>query len=290
MHYDDLSLATKSNIAVASQLTRVSDIWVGEAAHPDSLRKVTPAIDEFAWSPADRIVYTSTVSGNRDLWTMAPDGREQRQITANTGDNGVPAVTDDNAYVAFVSNRTGLAQVWRMSADGANQLQLTRGAGKYYPSTSPDGRSVLYNTTDDWHLWRVSIDGGEPVGLTDYVAMRPAVSPDGKMIACVTRDEAKRELLIIPFEGGPPVKRFAINGRASRIQWAADNKSLFYAVEHEGAAAIVKQSLDGATPKEVVSFPQNDLFDFAFSPDGQMLAVTRGDWQDDIVLVSDLNH
>lgn len=57
------------------------------------------------------------------------------------------------------------------------------------------------------HLWKVPIDGGEPLRLTDYIASRPSVSPDGKMIACLGRNESKRELLIIPFEGGQPLKR-----------------------------------------------------------------------------------
>jgi hypothetical protein len=35
---------------------------------------------------------------------------------------------------------------------------------------------------------------------------------------------------------------------------------------------------------------EDDIFDFGYSPDGQQLAVTRGDWQFDVVLVNGLNQ
>src|SRR5262249_39871815 len=93
IHYGNLSLAAKSDVAVPAQVMRVSDLWVGAARQPQSLRKITSAIDEFTWTPTGRIIYTSTTTGNRDLWTMQPDGLEQKQITSNGSGNGVPAVT-----------------------------------------------------------------------------------------------------------------------------------------------------------------------------------------------------
>jgi len=284
--YGDLSLAAKSDLTVATQVTRFSDIWTGAARPPLSLKKITSAIGEFSWGPNGRIVYTSTISGRRDLWTMQPNGIDQKQITADGSANAVPAATADNNYVVFVSDRSGLAQIWRMNADGTNQTELTSGLGKYYPAISPDGRWVIYNTTDDWHLWRVSINSGEAKLLTDYVATHAAISPDGKLIACFTRSGSKDELMILPFQGGPPLRRFTLKGSVHRIQWTADNTALFYAVD----GAILRQSLAGGLPAEIVRFEDDELFDFGFSPDGQLLAVTRGGWEHDVVSIAGLNH
>ena len=46
--------------------------------------------------------------------------------------------------------------------------------------------------------------------LTDKLTARPAVSPDGKLVACVYRDAVTSpfRLALIPFEGGDPVKVF----------------------------------------------------------------------------------
>ncbi len=44
-------------------------------------------------------------------------------------------------------------------------------------------------------------------------------------------------------------------------------------------------------PTEVIAtFDQEELFDFDYSADGQFLAVTRGGWKHDVVLISDLNR
>lgn len=72
------------------------------------------------------------------------------------------------------------------------------------------------------------------------------------------------------------------------MQWTADGMALIYGVERNGLMALVKQPLDGL-PQEIVGFDDGELFDFGYSFDGQTLAVTRGSWQHDIVLISDLN-
>lgn len=144
-----------------------------------------------------------------------------------------------------------------------------------------------------WHLWKVSIDRGEPLQLTGYIASRPSVSPDGKMIACVGRNESKHQILILPVEGGRPLKRIDYSGDSlsgTRIEWTPDGKAVIYTIRPSRPAAIVRQSLDGGPPIESASFDQDELFDFGYSIDGRFLAVTRGGWHHDIVLISDLNR
>jgi len=288
--YLDLSVASNADKAVASQATRVSDIWVGPSREPENLKKITQAIDA-CWTPNGRLVYSSTASGNYDIWTMRPDGMEQRQLTVNAAVNGQAGVTPDNRYIVFTSNRTGAFQVWRMNLDGANQIQLTSGVANAHPTISPDGKWVIYNTTDDRRLWKVSIDGGEPLQLTSYIASRPSVSPDGRMIACIGRNESKHQILIVPVEGGPPLKRIEYSGDSlsgTRIAWTPDGKAVIYAARMGTPSAFFKQSLDGGPPEEIASFAQDEVFDFSYSIDGQSLAVTRGAWKHDIVLISDL--
>lgn len=182
-----------------------------------------------------------------------------------------------------------------MNIDGSNQVPLTNGAGKDYPAVSHDGKWVLYNTTDDWHLWRVPIDGGEPERLTDYPASYPSVSPDGKMIACMGRNEPKfgLSILILRSEGGQPLKRLEFTGggfSGVRMQWTPDGKALIYATERQSSQALMKHSLSEGPPGQIVDFAEDALFDFGYSIDGQFLAFTRGGWQHDIVLISDLHR
>jgi len=222
---------------------------------------------------------------------MQPDGSEQRQLTVDSRTNATPAVTPDNRYIIFMSNRTGVFQVWRMNIDGSNQVQLTNGSGKNFPVISPDGKWVVYNSTDNWDLWRISIDGGEPTRVIEQPAYFPSVSPDGKMIACLGRSESKAALLILRFAGVQPQKTIDLAGQTisgTRILWTPDGQALIYAAERDGVTRLVKQSLSGGKTEEIMKI-EDELFDFGYSPDGQLLAVTRGGWQHDVVLISDLN-
>jgi Tol biopolymer transport system component/DNA-binding winged helix-turn-helix (wHTH) protein len=285
--YSDLSVATNADYAAASQSILESHIWIGRDAQ--NLKRITPALNNFCWTADGRIVYSTTASGNTDIWIMKPDGTEQKQLTVNTGINGSPAISASGGYIVFVSNRTGSFQIWRMNFDGSNQTQLTHGSAKNYPALSPDGKWVLFNSTDDWHLWRVSVDGGESSQLTDFYAATPSVSPDGKMIACIGRNESKRQLLILPFDGGPFIKTFEFFGWISRIQWMNDGTAVMYAGERAGRRAIMRQSLNGELSEEPLSLDTDELFDFGYSVDGRSLAITRGGWLYDIVLISGLN-
>ena len=290
--YLDLSVASGAGKAVASQATRNSDIWLGPVREFKSLKKITQAIDHFCWTPDGRLVYTSTAGGNIDLWIMHPDGTGQKQLTVNAGVNGTPVVTPDNRYIVFSSNRTGALQVWRMNLDGANQIQLTKGGPNSSPTVSADSRWVIYNTTGDWHLWKVSIDGGEPVQLTSYYGVAPAASPDGKMIACLGRDASKEEILLVPLEGGQPLKRIQFPATTiawTRVDWTRDGKALVYAVLIGSRTAIFRQSLDGGPPEEIAGFEHDELSDFGYSHDGQFLAAIRCVWKHDMVMISDLN-
>jgi len=177
-----------------------------------------------------------------------------------------------------------------MNVDGSNQTQLTSGSAKNYPAISADGKWVLFNSTEDWHLWRVPIDGGEATPLTDFVAGMPSVSPDGKTIACIGRNESKREFLILPFEGGQPIKKLEFFGWMSRVQWTNDGKTVIYAGERNGRTALIRQSLNGDLIEDPLNLDTDELFDFGYSVDGRSLAITRGAWLSDIVLISGLSQ
>jgi hypothetical protein len=50
----------------------------------------------------------------------------------------------------------------------------------------------------------------------------------------------------------------------------------------------MRQSLNGDLNEEPLSLDTDELFDFGYSVDGRSLAITRGGWLYDIVLISGL--
>jgi Tol biopolymer transport system component len=184
-----------------------------------------------------------------------------------------------------------------MNIDGSNPMQLTTGSGEYGgPHCSPDSQWVVYTSfgAGKVALWKIPIDGGEPIQLTDKFTAKPEVSPDGKLIACFYTTGAPEppKLAVIPFEGGPPVKIFdvapTVDQYSNNIHWTADGRALTYRDGRSGTINIWSQPLSGGKPVQLTNFKADILNSFGWSQDGKQLAYSRGIATSDVVMISDL--
>jgi TolB protein len=142
-------------------------------------------------------------------------------------------------------------------------------------------------------LWKVAIDGGDPVQLTNKSSELPAVSPDGKWIACLYWNEQSnvpKRIAIIPFAGGEPIKQFDSPQSEILLQpirWTPDGRAITYADKHSGVSNIWAQPIDGGPAKRLTDFKDSEVFWYDWSHDGRQLACARGAWISNIVLISD---
>ena len=109
--------------------------------------------------------------------------------------------------------RGGLPHIWRVDLDGSNLKQLTFGdtggdtRGYDRASLTPDGEWVIFNSygSAGKHTpWKVSVNGGEPVRLSDRQLVCNAVSPDGQLIACYDafQQQGSWKIVLLPVAGG----------------------------------------------------------------------------------------
>jgi Tol biopolymer transport system component len=180
-----------------------------------------------------------------------------------------------------------------MEINGRNPVQLTRGGGETLPTVSPDGSSVVYSTVDAAgpRLWKLKLDGSDPVQLIQQKASRPVYSPDGKMLLCIymQTDTAPWEIAVIPAEGGAPLKTFKITSGMyweGGLRWGPGGQSYTYVDNRDGVSNIWMQPLSGEPPKKLTAFTSGQIFRFDWSRDGQMLAVDHGIVINDVVLIS----
>lgn len=238
-----------------------------------------------SWTPDEKIVYASRASGNLDIWIMNQDGSNQKQLTANAGNNRWQTVSADGRYIVFTSDRTGTDHIWRMNIDASNCKQLTDGNREGWPAFSPDGEWVLYNSLGNNLLWKVSIDGGEPVQVIDRLSGSPAVSPDGKLLASFYLDEVGK-VAIYPFGGGEPIKSFEI---WNWVRWTPDGRELAY-IDRRNLSNIISQPKDGSPSRHMTDFKDGRIFNFAWSHDGAQLVLARGTVTNDVVLINDFKN
>ncbi len=82
---------------------------------------------EPAWSPSgDFIAYSSTKSGNYDIWIIDLKTGKQRRLTSSPAYDGDPSWSPEGDRIAFVSSRSGTREIWMVFADGKNLKQVTR--------------------------------------------------------------------------------------------------------------------------------------------------------------------
>ena len=251
-----------------------------------------------SWTPEGRIVYATEMSGHSDVWIMNADGSMRKQLTSNAEQNIDPSVSPDGRYVAFYSTRTCWGDAGRIDIDGSNPRELTRGLLTWQEAWTPDSKWVLFLNYPDWKIWKVPVDGGTPVPVTDRPAFRPTVSPDGKSLACFysksnaeVSTETVYDLAILSLDGTSPPKIFSFRGRRldtafALLQWSVDGSAILYNSSVDNVVNIWRQQIAGGEPKQVTDFKDSEISSFAWSRDGRSLALPRGTLVSDAVMIS----
>lgn len=244
-----------------------------------------------SWTPDRKIVYTSQINGEQNLWITEPNGTP-KQLTAHAGFSEQPAVSPDGRYIVFLSNRNDQEHLWRIDIDGKHPMQLTRGQGDQQPTFTGDGRAIIFRSGSPAGLYRVSIDGGEPVRLTPRGGFDPNVSPDGKTIVCGYRPSpaARNQISILGIEGGEPKMISDCPAQFGRIRWMPDGNGIAYVPRQAGVGNIWIQPINGSAPAQLTHWSSSPIFTFDWSRDGKWLAYASGSLTSDVILITDAGH
>ncbi|MFZ0061202.1 MAG: DPP IV N-terminal domain-containing protein, partial [Pyrinomonadaceae bacterium] len=203
------------------------------------------------------------------------------------------AVSPDDRYLVFSSDRSGTYNLWRVELDGGEPVRLTSGEGDVSPRFSPDGSWIVFQRgfPAGAKIWRVPINGGDAIRLTETRGQKPDVSPDGKLIAYHSLDS---DLATSPwifgamsFDGGPMIKRFSFPVTVGErlVRWVPGGWGLAYLDSPGGISNIWVQPLVGGVPQQLSNFKTERIDSFDWSPDGRQLAIVRATETSDVVLI-----
>lgn len=289
-NYHYVSLTSASRTLLAGHTELLTHLWIAPEGDAVRARRVSSGLGDYKfirWTPDGKLTVAAFGNKNIDIYLRDVEGAEIKQLTVNAGTNWGNEVSPDNRYIVFDSDRTGDLHIWRMDIDGGNPVQLTNGSGEKFAEISPDGKWVVYTSYRDWTLWKVSIEGGESVKIANAYARESAISPDGKWIVYMASESNQYGLM--PFSGGAPVKTFDLppdSPLMQRVRWSPDGQSLQFIVKRDDVENIWQMPLDGGSPKQITNFTSDRIFGYDWSDDGKTLAVIRGAWTADMVLMS----
>ncbi len=299
-NYNRLSMSADAQVIAALQLKLATNVWIAPTEDPAQAKQITFGTGGYAgnlsWTPDDRIVFDSEAGSAYAISIMNVNGANQKRLSGEPNREatiGYATATPDGRYILYFSDLAGARNIWRMNSDGSNPVQLTKGTGEDHPACSPDSKWVVFTKQERAGsgkptLWKVSIDGGQPVQLTTDYTGYPSISPDGKLIACFYSPSTDRlgQPAIFRFDGGAPVKVFPQEvDSSSMIRWTSDGRGLVYNVNPIGPSKLWMQPVEGGQPRLLLEIDTDRIFGFDLSRDGKKLALVRGFWSQNVVIV-----
>lgn len=296
--YVGVNITADSGTLVTVQSDTTANISIVPNGDASLVKQITngksEGFDGLSWMPDSRIVYGSNASGSTNIWVMDQDGKNQKQLTADTGNNHTPSATPDGRYILFASNRSVTQNIWRMNADGSNPVQLTHGTNEFWVRSSPDSKWAIYSSSDSGKtaVWKAPVEGGERVKLNDSDTRSASISPDMKLIGCLYRErriDSPFKVAIYSFDDGRLIKLLDISQFIiTRVgfRWSTDGRAVSYIDTRGGISNIWSLPIDGSPPKQLTDFNTGQIFAFDWSRAGKQLAVSRGTINNDVVLIS----
>lgn len=254
----------------------------------------------------DRVAYISFQPSNWDIYLFTKPGEAPHRLTDYPGLNYDPVVSPDGRWLVFTSERRGNPNLYALDLQKGGNSRLL--IGSYFfedqAAFSPDGKFIVFVSDLSGHadIFRLpfrpdralSIKGAENLTHNPAGNFRPAISPDGRMLAF----SSSRDL---PVTAINPITRIRsgdiwtlnltdktlrrltfVNGTGwnGSPKWSADGKEIVYYSSQFGTrvgdekSRIWVMNADGSnqhpvTPEETAALSPE------FVPDGRIIYARR---------------
>ena len=277
-----------------------SQLWqvpIAGSTQPEHAAMRLPVSTTRSFSPRFAptfLVFLSSKGGANGLWKF--ENGETTEIWRGA-DGGVvtpPAISRDGRLICFSFRKRGRAGLYVMNTNGTNVRTLVEGVEVRGAATwSPDGKwvAVAGNRGDGMRVFKVPVDGGAPIELTNTLSINPVWSPDGGLILYAEQQRAGQFEVkaMTPDRTQVPIVAVQIFGF----------NTAHYRFVPEGDALIVLEGVIGASQNffevDLATGKRRQLTDldgtyvirnFDVSPDGTHIVFDRWRQHTDIAMMT----
>ena len=230
-------------------------LWVMPAAGGEA-RQLTggpedadPAYDfEPDWAPdGESVVFSRDTGGNLDIWRVASAGGTPERLTSHPAMDFHPRAAAGGAVV-YSAAQSGSFDIRMVGPDGADTLVWGGDSNEIQPDPGPDfGKGlpgdflVAVSNRSDYPgtggVFRIEGQGDYQELHVEETTFRtrPAVSPDGSLIAFASDIRGSYDLFLLPAEGGLPF-RFSRDDDWDEKDpaWSPDGEEIVFTTNRNG--------------------------------------------------------
>ncbi len=200
-----------------------------------------------------------------------------------------PVWSPDGKSIAYAANQPSGSELRVKSLNGSPPVTLASAATKQgsigitQPSWTPDGRTIYYINSIGIHygpVYSVSRAGGEPVRVTDEPVFAAAISPDGRTLATLIREE-KTNMRILALSSPPGAKprQLAVlppSNVQHRIAWSPDQSKILVWLQSPDStptSSIWLVSVSTGEAKQIATPSDTIWLNFSWLPDNRRAVV-----------------
>jgi eukaryotic-like serine/threonine-protein kinase len=229
-----------------------------------------------AWSSkGDEIWFGGAKAGGEPALRAVSLGGKERMLVEPPATVIIDDVTrDQRVLVTVVDSRLGISG---LSPGAKQERDLSWFDASRIFDISSDGGTILfeelsYGEARNPAIYLRKTDGSPAVRLGN--GNRPALSPDGKWVACILNDGPKTELTLLPTGAGEARNISTPGMRYERVEWFPDGQKLLFTGNQPGRSVrTYTQDVRGGGPMPVT--PEG-VAATRVSPDGKYVTAVAG--------------
>jgi TolB protein len=197
-------------------------------------------------------------------------------------------------YTCQIFNSQATSQVCIINADGTGFRRLTTDDAlqHYYPSLSPDGKSVVYaafRQANIYEIYEMNLASGKVVQLTNKLGNlgSPEISPNGKFIIFKTSSvNTNKNVVWVMDRNGENADKIS-RAVGWDPTWSPDGEYVLFVSDMDGAIQLFRSRVNGKDLHKVDGLFVAGRGDW--SPDGQRIVTYAGDPGNREVYIMDIN-
>jgi serine/threonine protein kinase len=281
---------------VATVANPIGELWTvpisDQLAEESAVRRFTLPVTR-AVSPRfgpQYVVFLSSKGGADSLWKTQDGETVELWRGSEGGVIAAPTVSPDGFRICLSIRRQGRNTLYVMNADGTNARPLATSLDvRDAPSWSPDGKfiAVAADEGEGTRVFKVPIDGAEPVRLVDGLSRLPIWSPDGSVILYSEPFQGPENAIkaVTPEKQPHPISELWVP-RGDRYRFLPNGKQVVALIGRYPKQNFWIVDLETGQRRQLTNLKSGDsIGSFDVSPDGRQILFDRVRQNSDIVLI-----